>query len=770
MKHCTRSLSGMLFGMLLALLFTSVAVAQNASVRGYVADAETGERLQGATIALQQPGAPLLGSATDGDGYFIINRVPPGTYTLRVSFIGYTTLEQPLTLAAGDVVQRRLELTPSPAEIDEVVVEAQAETGVTAVVAGLQTLDAAQIERVPMPGVTGDLASYLQTVPGIVAQGDRGGQLFVRGGSLDQNLALIDGLPIYMPFHILSFYSAFPEEIIDGTDLYTGGFGAQYGTRMSSVVDVRARNGNKQFFSGAASGAQFLSTLRVEGPLVPGRVSVLGSVRQSLIEDAAPELFGQRFPYRFGDRFGKVHALISASHSVSFTGLHTFDRGDLAGTKRRFDGSPDAGASSTPPDSAEVGWENTVYGGRYVYRSNFIPLVAELVAGRSEMQNDIGPQGTPERTSGIASTDAAAHLTYFLGGGHEIYLGGRWRRSELDLELGGQFQEIEILQNEIEEVTAYLETSFSLQNGAVSLQPGLNVYALPDRSDMWFEPRVRAVWQPDFLSRRHRFSAAWGLYHQTIVGLNDERDVGNIFTAWVPVLADAPVPQAMHAIVGWSGQVVPGVSLAAEGFYKDLSNLSVPVFSVFPSFTTDLQPADGHAEGLDLRLEVHDRPLSYDFTLDGYISYALSRVTYETETLSYHPSHDRRHQVHALVHASRGEISMTASWQYGSGLPFTASGGFDEWLFFTPDADVTETPGSVRVLYDEPFARRQPTYQRLDIWAERRVERGRLVGTLRAGVVNVFNRANLFYFDLFTLQRVNQLPLTPSLGFKLEVR
>ncbi|MFQ5569684.1 MAG: hypothetical protein ACE5G0_08405, partial [Rhodothermales bacterium] len=220
----------------------------------------------------------------------------------------------------------------------------------------------------------------------------------------------------------------------------------------------------------------------------------------------------------------------------------------------------------------------------------------------------------------------------------------------------------------------------------------------------------------------------------------------------------------------WNMRVTPWLSVAAEAFYKDFSNLSVPIFSAFPQFTTALQPADGEAMGLDLRLELRDRPFYLDSVLDGYISYSLASVEYRTQQVDYHPAHDRRHQVNALLHAQRGSVGMTLQWQFGSGLSYTKSGGFDVWHLLTPDVDVTSDPGRERVLYSTPFGGRQPLYQRLDLWIERRVDRGRTVATLRAGALNLFNRDNLFYYDLFTFKRVDQLPFIPSVGFKLELR
>lgn len=744
------------------------AAAQTTTLRGFVTDATSEQSLQGATVALEDAAGTLSGVATDGDGYFILRRLDPGTYTLRISFIGYAPYEESLTLSGG-VVQRNVALAPSEAGLDEVIVEAEADGSIAAVAAGLQRVQPAQITRVPMPGVSGDLAAYLQTVPGIVVQGDRGGQFFVRGGALDQNLALFEGLPIYMPFHIISFYSAFPDEVINEADLYTGGFGARYGTRVSSVVDVEARNGNKQDVSGAASVSPFLSSVRVEVPLVENQVSAIGLVRQSLITQVVPDLFGQKMPYEFGDRFGKVHAFFGGGHSLSAFGLYTFDQGDIAATEKSFEGDIQP---SVPDDTSQVGWKNLLVGGRYSYLSSTLPFHLDLHGGRSWMENEIGQPDDPERRSEIESYDAAAHLTWFLRRGRELHLGHTYRRSTLSYTLGGLFQDLAENEETLTEHSSYAELEWPMAGGRINIWPGLHAYTLPDYKKTFLEPRLRATWQPTWFEDRLQFNLALGRYHQVLVGLNDERDIGNLFTAWVSVPEDDPTPRADHAILGVNVRVQPGLSFAAEGFYKTLENLSVPVFSAFPSFTTDLQQADGRAYGVDVRADFSDFVVDEDLALylDGYLSLARSQVEYETETLTYTPSHDRRTQFNALLTLRREDLSFTVQFQFGSGLPYTSSAGFDKWLLLTPDTDVTQEVGLDRIAYNEPFAARLPDYERLDAWIERRIERGRYVTTLRAGAVNILNRENLFYFDLFTFKRIDQLPLIPSVGVKLEIR
>ena len=754
-------------GLLVVLLFlVSHAHAQQVILRGFVTDKDSEQPLQGATVALRVNDTLTAGTATDGDGYFVLNRVGPGSYVMEVSFVGYASWSEPLDLTVGEVREFRISLSMRAAEIDELVVEAEAEGGVTTVAAGLETVVPAAIRRVPVPGVSGDLASYLQTVPGVTVQGDRGGQFYVRGGAVDQNLALLDGLPVYMPFHILSFYSAFPEELVDRAAFYTGGFGARYGGRTSSILDVSARNGNKQNVAGSVSVAPFLSSATIEGPLVNGRVSGILSVRQSFVEEMIPDLFGQRMPYRFGDRFGKIHALLGGSHELSFTLLDTDDRGDIAGSRKSVFGEAEA---STISDSTEVAWENRVYGGTWVYRSNRLPIVTRLTAGRSEMANTFGPESRPERSATVESSEVTLRLAWLLKAG-EVAVGSTVRRMDLGYVLDDLFTEYTSAQVQLDEILAYAETGLDLLGDRIHLNPGVHVYSIPDRSRSWVDPRFRLTYWPAGREGRHQFNAAWGMYHQALSGLTDERDVGNLFTAWIVTPDNQEVMQSMHGILGWNVQVRPWLSGAVESFYKGYEHISEPIFSPFPRFTTTLQEASGTAYGADVRVNLENRPFWAESVLDGTFSYTWSTVEYETERHTYHPAHDRRHQLNALLHAQKGDVGITIQWQYGSGLPYTQSGGFDVWYPLTPDVDVETEAGVDRIVYAEPFGGRQPTYSRMDVWLERRVERGRYITTLRAGALNLLNRKNLFYYDLFTFSRVDQLPLIPSVGVKMELR
>lgn len=746
----------------LSLLLSSQAVAQNATIRGFVTSEADGQPLPGVNvILLGVDGSLVTGTATDADGFYALSRVTPATYTLKATFIGFEMLEEIVTLAEG-IVTRNIALAESAALLEGLLVESERETsGAANITAGLQTVRPADIDLVPAPDISADLVNYLTALPGIVSQGDRGGQLFVRGGEPTQNLVLLDGMMIYQPFHIVGFFSAFPSEIINTVDVYAGGFGGRYGGRLSSVIDVAARTGNKQRFASSVSLAPFVSTIRLEGPIVPGKASLLISVRESVIEQGAAKIVDQDLPFSFGDQFAKLHVNLGQSAQASVTAMHTSDRGRLG---------LDPLASGVEPAQEEVHWENLAVGTRFIFLPATLPIFAEVLVSGSQLKNDFGLPDEPVRSTLAKRFNFATNVTHYLG--NTDFAWGLFLSSiSLESDLGGQFQNLDLKKEFVTEVGAYMEPEFRLGNG-LRIQPAVRLQSFPSKGLTFFEPRIRAVWNMG----AHRISAAGGVYHQEIVGLNDRRDAGDVFTAWV-ASPDGVVPQAVHAIAGYSVRPTEFLTLSAEVFYKKLTDLVVPEWTSFPRFTTGIQEADGEAYGTDLRLEITAGNSFY-----GVISYGLSDVQYNAEIralqlltgedeISYAPPHDRRHQLNAMTSISAKGFNLNIRMQFGSGLPFNQSLGFDRYILLDSLVNVLDNPGEERVLYGRPYSGRLPTYHRLDISLDREFEFGkRTAATIQLGLINAYDRPNLFYLDLFTLRRVDQLPLIPTIGIKVDIK
>ncbi|MDE2731175.1 MAG: TonB-dependent receptor [Bacteroidota bacterium] len=748
--------------LLLMAFLAGEALAQNAVLRGYVRDLDDGQPMQGVNVILTNEGDAFLGAASDRDGFFAVSGIVPGRYFLEGRFVGYIIHRDTLDLAADEIRTYNFDLMVGAGQfLEETIVEAEREgAGAAGLTAGLQSITPRDIALIPSPDLSGDLATYLAALPGVVSTGDQGGQLFIRGGEPTQNQVLMDGMVVYQPFHLIGFYSAFPASILNVTDVYAGGFGAEYGGRLSSVIDISTRNGNKRELAGEFSAAPFISAGLIEGPIVPGRMSALVSGRFSVIEQGAARFIDTPLPYDFNDQFGKLHVDLSENSQASITGLRSFDRG-IIGARN------EAEADSV---KNEVTWENQAIGARYVLLPTRIPVQAELLMSLSNIENRFGPAEAPTRTSMAQEINVASNVTHYAGS-LDLSWGLYFRFSELTSELGGLFQDVSDDTEFISETGGYIRLGLQTgdeASGILRFEPGLRVASFPSKGNTYLEPRARLTADLGI----HRFSIAGGLYHQEIVGLTDRRDAGDVFTAWTssPI---GDVPEAVHAIGGYQVRPTAWLRLAVEIFYKSMSNLSIAEWSAFPRFTTRLQPADGTVYGLDSRLEINAGPFN------GFINYGYSEVEYnarQTEIqywfgsseYTFAPPHDRRHQLNAVGSLSLAGFTFNVRWQYGSGLPFSEALGFDEFLVLEGPTDLFAHPGETRVLYTYPYGGHLPSYHRLDLSLEKSFDLpGGVAISLLASGTNAYDRTNLFYIDLFTLDRLNQLPLIPAFGVKL---
>lgn len=263
--------------LLFLLLFGGPAGAQTrVTLSGTVRDAATGETLTGATVRVRE--LPGVGTGANAYGFYSLT-VPAGTYTLEASFVGYGAQ----TRAAGASSQRLdFRLRPGGSELGEVVVTGRsAEANISRAQAGVETLDMKQIAKVPVLFGEKDVIKTLTLLPGIKTAGEGSSGLSVRGGAVDQNLILLDEAPVYNASHLLGFFSTFNSDALKDVTVYKGGMPAQYGGRLSSVVDVRMKDGNNQALHGSGGIGLIASRLALEGPLSQGKGSFLVTGRRT---------------------------------------------------------------------------------------------------------------------------------------------------------------------------------------------------------------------------------------------------------------------------------------------------------------------------------------------------------------------------------------------------------------------------------------------------------------------------------------------------------
>ena len=227
------------------VISVGIAVGQG-TVRGNLFDKETGEPIMFGTVRIL---GTDKGTNTDLDGFFSIGSVPAGKYLLVASYIGYDSVAVDIKVRDKGIVYERLFLEQSAVELTTVNVNADREQARSDVRVSVVKVSPKQIKALPATGGEPDIAQYLPVLPGIIVSGDQGGQLYIRGGSPVQNKILLDGMTIYNPFHSIGFFSVFETETIKNVDVLTGGFNAEHGGRISAVVDIKTKEGNKKRLS-----------------------------------------------------------------------------------------------------------------------------------------------------------------------------------------------------------------------------------------------------------------------------------------------------------------------------------------------------------------------------------------------------------------------------------------------------------------------------------------------------------------------------------------
>lgn len=328
--------------MLFGILSAGISQAQSLTLSGYVKDASTGEALIGAAVSVK--GDPPRGTVTNVYGYYVLN-LTPGNYELQVSYLGYNSSAQNLRLNSSQKLNINLE--PSRQQLKEVVVTGEADDQrLKQSQMGVEKMSIATVNKLPILFGERDVLKSMQLLPGVKAGGEGQSGFSVRGGNLDQNLILLDDAPVYNASHLLGFFSTFNSDAIKDLTLHKGTAPANFGGRLSSVVDIRMKEGNNQKYNVSGGLGLIASRINVEGPIQEGRSSFLLSGRRTyadvflrLTDDFANNAlyfydFNAKLNYRLSD---KDHLYLSGYFGrdvFSFDDQFRVNWGNATGTLR----------------------------------------------------------------------------------------------------------------------------------------------------------------------------------------------------------------------------------------------------------------------------------------------------------------------------------------------------------------------------------------------------------------------------------------------------
>ena len=732
------------------LFFGVYSFAQTGTIRGFVSDKNTGEPIMFCNVTI---GGTSHGSQTDLNGMYTLARIPEGEHKIVVTFIGYNKLTKDISLNNGQILTLKFELESSTVNIDEVEISAERQEMKTDVKAASIKITNEDLNLVPTIGGEADLAQYMQIIPGVIFTGDQGGQLYIRGGSPVQNKVLLDGMTIYSPFHSIGLFSVFDADIIKTTDVYTGGFSAEYGGRVSSIMDIKIKDGNKKRLQGKLSSNTFGSKLLMEGPLKKGGgTTFLFSGKTSYLDKTSEALYNFSMPYSYTDLYGKITFNANNGSKANVYGFNFQDQVNYQGISK-------------------LQWSSNGLGSEFILIPGNSPVLIEGNFAYSSYYISLDEDASPLRESSISGGSMGFDFTSFQPKGKIKYGFDVYSFETKYKTYNSANAKIELNENN-SEFSAYVNYQYNADR--FIFEPGfrLQQYTLGTSP----EPRLGIKY---LASDVLRFKLATGLYSQNIMSTVSDRDVVNLFYGFISSPENLPpdengnnyknqIQKARHLILGAEYDINLKMDFQIEGYIKDFTQLTNINRSMTSNYDNEFIVERGLAKGVDFLMKYKNKKL-YIWTV-----YSLGFIKrYEGEN-EYFPHFDRRHNINLVSSYTFGKKDSwkaDARWNLGSGFPFTQTQGFYENLPFSEgiNTDYTSGNGELGVVYADLNQGRLPYYHRLDLSLSKTIEISRnTILEITASMTNAYNRENIFYFNRIKHERVNQLPLLPSGGISLK--
>lgn len=765
--------------LLLCIFVSQSAFSQSSTgtVRGFVYLKETGEPVLFTNVVLK---GTSMGIATDVNGYFSITRIPPGSYTIMVtSVLGVDSLLQNITVKAGEILNQKLYLVKSNIKLGEVEISAIQESKETETQVSVNKIDPIAIKKLPTVGGEPDLAQYLQVLPGVIFTGDQGGQLYIRGGSPIQNKVLLDGMIVYNPFHSIGLFSVFDADIIRNADVYSGGFGAEYGGRISSIMDITTRDGNKKRVSGKVAFSPFGAKVLAEGPLKKakegssGTSSFILSAKTSYLPTTSKLLYSyvdpNGLPFSFNDYYGKISF---NSNNGSKLNLFGFNFNDKVSYKSLQD----------------MNWTSYGGGGNFLLVPQSSPILVNGNFAYSEYDIKMKPELQPQQRSTIKGFNMGMMFTYFMSK-NELNYGLDVDGFSTNFDFYNSLNR-HITQNDYTtEIGGYLKYKWISKHRKILIEPSIRLQYYASLSEFSPEPRISFKWN---VTHKIRLKLAAGKYSQNLIATNTDREVVNLFYGFLSGPDNLPtsyttqsgqtkdvnskLQKANHYIAGIEIDLAKHLDLNVEVYRKDFTQLSsINPYKIYDEtlpenankpdiYKKDYIIETGRAQGLDVVLKYDYKRFYFWFV------YSLGYVNHWDGIHDYRTHYDRRHNLNLVASYTFGKSKnweFDARWNLGSGFPFKPTGGFYEDLNFQQgiNTNYTSTNGQLNYFFDESQVKELPWYHRLDVNIKRTFH---LFANTKleaaVGATNVYSRKNIFYFDRVQYKRVDQLPILPTVS------
>ena len=688
----------------LAASVSVAAFAQKVTVSGYISDAKSGEILIGAGVIYNNPvqGAPLVGAVSNNYGFYTLS-LPAGSRTLEWSYLGYATQTMTLDLSRDTTINIRM--VPG-SQIKEAIVTARKEAGIHSTNTGALEVPQNALESMPALFGEKDVLKSLQYLPGVQGGSTGSSGIYVRGGGPDENLILLDDIPLYSVNHMFGIFSVFTPEAVKKVTLFKGSFPARYGGRLSSVIDVRTNDGNSQEFHGLVSVGMLSDRVHLEGPIVKDKTSfsVSGRVLHSFLFTPILQAFKVPANYWFGDVNGKIshkfnngdRLIASVYHGrdrflVNYNNSYTIDGYDVAENS--------AEAVHKEKTNVNLDWGNTVGALRWNHAFGS-KLFANTTLAYNHYEMDVNMKYTNtykhkdsedlEKTtvtydSGINDIDFKVDFDYNPNPDHLIKFGAEYIYHNF------RPQTATLTQKETAGKETLVDTTLNMASGGTLIGHEGSIYIEDDfviGSRLSFNPGIHVGFfttqGKPYLSLQPRFSGRWDVgggvsikasyaRMSQYVHLLASTDISLPTDLWVPITKDIKPEIADQWSLGAYWDAGSGWEFSLEGYYKNMQNVleykdGMSVLITSTGWEDKVAMGIGRAYGMEVFIQKKTGNTT------GWLGYTLAKSDRRFPDGSINRGewfpfkYDRRHDVSLVVnHKFNDRIDVSGSWKFFTG-------------------------------------------------------------------------------------------------------
>ena len=753
----------------LLLLLPTLLCAQRHTINGYVRDAQSGERLIGAAIV---DTVSRHGAITNNAGFYTLT-LPEGEHVLQVCYVGYHPSHYEAVVLDRDTFIS-FTLTSNTRLEEVTVIGHQSISGPQSAQMSAIEVPISQIKGIPAIGGEVDILKAIQLLPGVQSGGEGSTGIYVRGGGPDENLILLDGVPLYNVSHLMGFFSVFNADALKTVTLYKGNFPARYGSRLSSVIDVRQNDGNATGYHGNISVGLLSAKLNVEGPIYWNkadwkRFAAGDTIRaKTTFNISARRTYFDLFTAPLIALVAKTAENLDATGGYYFYDLnakfsHTFSENDrlsasfYMGDDVMYMHYGFKELSQTNRDEGKInvrmGWGNIVaaanwehrYGSRLFsntqvaftrYRYNLSESLHEEYWGINTYEKEPKEESynfdqSMGYKSNIYDVSANTHFEFTPNPKHTINFGAEFVYHQFQpsvsnffmAEMGSDFSfrlDTTVLGGKLMrgyEANVYFEDSYAPWSW-LKLNMGFrgSVYHTGGKTYPAIEPRVGAR---ALITKDLAFKASYS-YTSQYVHLLSNSSVTLPTDLWVPVTAHIPPMHSMIAAAGLSYDILGQVEVSVEGYYKRMKNLieykdGATFFGSSTGWEDKVVVGDGWSYGVELLVQRKVGPVT------GWIGYTWSRTmrqfNREGQEINFgkpfHAKYDREHDLSiTLQYEVTKKVDLAATFVYGTGQRATLGTQY----YNDPTADDGNVPAQNRVIRERNNYV-MPDYHRLDLGA-----------------------------------------------------